>query len=219
MKHIVIIIFIATCTSCGLSKQESKSGTLEKNNTQIEDTSKVAKQDSKDEIDFINNVDNEAYEIIDNFFSWYIKEVYPENPQLYQIPEYKQLNDSTYIFNAEDYGNLLQKVKFFSKEFILQETNKIKECNSVLKKTAWEYAPEPEFNIPECNFLWSDRWIGGQGEFIDGYKIVGFEQRNSGELVAYVNILIEDQKFVESRVTLMKEASNYLINSIELYWE
>ena len=87
----------------------------------------------------------------------------------------------------------------------------------MLKRT-WEYEPEPQFNIRQCDYLWYDNWVGGQGENINGFRVVNGTQTGS-HVNFNVEILINDKVFTKSIVTLEKIEGNYQISNIELIWD
>ena len=163
--------------------------------------------------------DSLAKDVIARFYEWYIFDAYENKYDYYQIPSYSKINETTYVFNEEEYEKRLREVKFLSEKFIENSVIRLNACNGKMRKIEWESEPEPQFNIQECNYLWGDTWIGGQGENINGFTIKSLEVQPDGRVQGIVDILIDKKKFVQSEVMLSKQDEAYKIDAIELVWD
>ena len=110
--------------------------------------------------------------LVSQFFTWYIKEAGIRGSSYYQVPRYKKLSQTSYIFDINDLKKRLDKVFFFSEDFKTRQIEKLKLCNAEMQKISWDSEPESQFNVRACDYLWYDNWIGGQGEDIDGFSII-----------------------------------------------
>ena len=164
------------------------------------------------------NEDSLAAETVQEFYEWYINEAYSESTSYYQIPSYKKLSETTYVFDLEEYEERISTITYFSNSYKQMLTNRLQNCNQEMQKIVWDYEPEPMFNIKACNYLWGNQWVGGQGERIDGFNIESTEV-DSDEAKSVVNILIDDRVFVRSIVSLVKVNGNYKISNIRLDWQ
>lgn len=164
------------------------------------------------------NEENNPREIIEGFYKWYIHEAYPKVYDYYQIPPYKKVGETKYIFNKTELRARLSKVKFLSNEYINFTLDKLEACNAEMLKIDWDAVPESQFNIRQCDYLWFDNWLGGQGENIDGFRIVSEVNTKDG-IEFTVEILINKEIFTHSKVTVKKEEEKYKINKIELVWK
>lgn len=164
--------------------------------------------------------DSLARQTVNEFYSWYINEAYPISTSYYQMPGYKELNPTSYIFDIDEYKSRLGKIEYFSPEYKERLVKRLSECNEEMLNFEWEYEPEPMFNIASCNYLWGNQWVGGQGENITGHEITSIEIISDTVAICKVNILIEDTTFVKSIVTL--ERLNNVkpkISDISLQWK
>ena len=166
----------------------------------------------------VGNEDSLAVKTVQGFYSWYIHEAYPKSTSHYQVPDYKKIDGTTYIFDLEDYKERLNTIKYFSKEYKQKLIDKLQACNQEMKETKWDYEPEPMFNIKACNYLWGNQWVGGQGEMIDGFQIDSIKVNNN-TAESIVSILIDNKVFVRSILSLKKVGNEYKISDIVLDWK
>lgn len=162
--------------------------------------------------------DSLAMETVQEFYQWYIYEVYPQGSGYYQVPRYEKVDRVTYIFDIDDYQKRLSSVEFFSNGYKKKLIDRIRKCNQAMREVKWEYEPEPMFNIEQCNYLWGNQWVGGQGERVNGFKVESIVV-NDGEAHCIVNILIDDKVFVRSILNLSKFEDEYKITNISLDWK
>jgi hypothetical protein len=155
--------------------------------------------------------------LVNDFYSWYIKNAYQTTPSYYQIPPFKRLATSQYVFDRDELAKRLNKISYLSEAYKKGLLDKLNECNHQMKKRKWQHEPEPQFNITECDYLWYDNWVGGQGEKVDGFNIVK-ENPGSSTTDFIVEILINKKVFSRSRVTVGIEERDYKILNIELIW-
>ncbi|SHK98299.1 hypothetical protein SAMN04488028_1165 [Reichenbachiella agariperforans] len=161
--------------------------------------------------------DSSAVEVVNGFYSWYIEEAYPKSTSYYQVPSYKKLSGASYIFDLDELRQRLSTIDFFSQEYRNKLIEQLNVCNDEMLKIKWEYEPEPMFNIKECNYLWGNQWVGGQGEKISGYKIKDIETVED-TIKCTVQILIDDNVSVKSIVSTKKIDGEYKIININLDW-
>lgn len=161
--------------------------------------------------------DSLAVKIVEEFYDWYINEAYPKSTSYYQVPSYKKLNNTTYVFDVKEYKKRINTINYFSEAYKEKLVNRLENCNHQMRKVEWEYEPEPMFNIDACNYLWGNQWVGGQGEKISGFKIDAINS-NGSEVTVMVSILTGDKVFVRSKVLLNEREKKYLIQDIELEW-
>ncbi len=159
----------------------------------------------------------DARKVVEDFYAWYIDTAYKIEPGYYQIPPFKKINNSGYIFDKVELSKRLSKIDYLSELFKNDILNKLEVCNQQMKKKKWDYEPEPQFNISECDYLWYDNWVGGQGENINGFNIIKETDTNLG-FEFMVEILINKNVFAKSKVNVAKEGKAYKIVSIELVW-
>ncbi|GCC51974.1 hypothetical protein SanaruYs_22050 [Chryseotalea sanaruensis] len=164
-----------------------------------------------------SNDQKNSRETVEKFYLWYIKDAYPKDFSYYQIPPYKKVDQKKYAFDNNEHKARLEKVKYLSKEYINSSLEKLEICNTEMLKLDWDAQPESQFNIRACDYLWFDNWVGGQGEDIDGFRIVN-EVASNDRVVFMVEILIQKDVFAKSKVTVKKEDGIYKITNIELIW-
>ncbi|MEQ9219097.1 MAG: hypothetical protein RLO17_13700 [Cyclobacteriaceae bacterium] len=162
--------------------------------------------------------DSSAVEIVSKFYSWYINEAYQKSTSYYQVPGYKKVDVSKYIFNVDEYKDRLEDIYWFSDNYKEKLINQLKVCNEELMRFDWDAEPEPMFNLKPCNYLWGNQWVGGQGEKIDGFEIV-LSERERELVICNVNILIDNNVFVRSIVTLKEYNDEFQIIDISLDWK
>jgi hypothetical protein len=164
-----------------------------------------------------SNDQRDARETIEKFYQWYIHEAYPKVFDYYQIPPYKKICQKKYLFNKNELKVRLEKVKHLSNEYINSSLEKLEICNTEMLKLDWDAEPESQFNTRACDYLWFDNWVGGQGEDIDGFRIVN-EVASNDRVVFMVEILIQKDVFTKSKVSVKIEGGVYKITDIELIW-
>ena len=162
--------------------------------------------------------DSLAANTVQKFYQWYIHEAYPKSTSYYQIPSYRKLDETTYVFDLEEYEERLNTVPYFSDTYRQTLISRLRNCNREMREVAWDYEPEPMFNIKACNYLWGNQWVGGQGEVIGGFKVDSIEVDGS-KAKSVVSILTGGRVFVRSIVSLEKIKGNYKISGIELSWQ
>ena len=162
--------------------------------------------------------DSLVVETVSKFYQWYINEAYPKSTSHYQVPGYKKLNETTYVFDLEEYRRRINTIDYFSEGYKEKLYDRLKNCNLEMQKVKWEYEPEPMFNIDACNYLWGNLWVGGQGEKITGFKIDKVAE-NDKQAEVIVLILIGDKVFVRSKALLSKIGREYKIEDIALVWD
>lgn len=162
--------------------------------------------------------DPKAKKIVESFYKWYINDAYVNNPGYYQTPPFKKLEKGKYVFDKFELRKRLNQIKELSESYKITLLEKLEICNHEMFKRTWEYEPEPQFNIQQCDYLWYDNWVGGQGENINGFRIVNGTQIGSN-VNFNVEILINDKVFTKSIVTLEMTEGNYQISNIELIWD
>ena len=163
------------------------------------------------------NTDSLAIKTVKEFYDWYINEAYPKSTSFYQVPGYKKLDETTYIFDLEEYKRRINTINYFSKGFKKKLITRLENCNQEMQKIEWEYEPEPMFNIDACNYLWGNQWVGGQGERISGF-IIDETHTNGNEATVMVSILTGDKVFVRSKILLEMKEKEYKIEDIVLKW-
>lgn len=127
-----------------------------------------------------NNCTNKQYEkiqeVVNGFYSWYLSEYY-NNPNIknVQLIEIELTKDSIYQLNQKKYFEILNKTRFFSKNFIINEREKINHCNEELKKINLKNIENgggiPTEDINLCNFMNYIPWVGGQGDICEKITI------------------------------------------------
>lgn len=163
------------------------------------------------------NVGHEEKNVVKEFYAWYINDAHKNKFGYYQVPSFKKMDTSTYVFDKDVLAKRLNTIPYFSKSFKNALLQKLESCNQKMEKIEWEFEPEPEFNIDECNYLWFDNWVGGQGEDIDGFNIISeVSKEHATEFV--VEILINKKAFTKSKVLVSKEGNYYKIDNIQLDW-
>jgi hypothetical protein len=151
------------------------------------------------------------------FFDWYISEVRENGNSYYHVPPYQKINDTSYIFDIKEFEKRLKKITFFALAFRKTLVAKLEGCNSEMKKVKWDSEPESQFSIKTCDYLWGDNWVGGQGEEISGYEIIGETAEGDAQLVT-VQIFVGGKPYAKSQVLVAKEADKYKIFDIRLDW-
>lgn len=164
------------------------------------------------------NEDSLAVKTVKEFYSWYINEAYPQSSSYYQIPNYKKLSNTSYVFDWDEYKTRLNTIHFFSEDYKQKLINQLEKCNEEMIKVEWESEPEPMFNIKVCNYLWGNPWVGGQGEKISGYKIESLSSEGNAKKCV-VTILINNKPFVKSIVTIKKISDENKILDININWK
>jgi hypothetical protein len=164
-----------------------------------------------------SNPDSLAIKTAKEFYNWYIHDVYSKSTGYYQVPTFKKLNETTYIFDLAEFKGRINTIEYFTKDYKKKLVSKLKSCNAEMRKVKWDYEPEPMFNIVACNYLWGNQWVGGQGEKITGFKIES-AQSDSDDFLVIVEILTRDKVFVRSHVLLKKTGKEFKINDINLVW-
>jgi hypothetical protein len=163
-----------------------------------------------------NNSD--ARKVVESFYKWYIDDAYKNEFDYYQVPPFKKIGDKEYIFDKVELGIRLNKIKQLSEKYKKNILEKLEMCNREMQKKKWQQEPEPQFNIRQCDYLWYDNWLGGQGESISGFKII--KEINSQTGVEFiVEILIDKKLFTKSKVLVEKEKGYFKISNIELIWD
>ena len=157
--------------------------------------------------------------MVAEFYDWYISEAYPTRYDYYQVPPFVKQGKTTYLFDVLEYEKRLRTISALSERFINESVQRLTICNEEMQKIEWEAEPEPQFNIPPCNYLWGDTWVGGQGEEIDGFAIRSSAIQSDGSVVCTVDILIDQEKFVRSDVIVSKQDNIYKIDAIALLWK
>jgi hypothetical protein len=162
--------------------------------------------------------DSGAKKVVEEFYSWYISDAYKNKFDYYQVPPFKKIAEGKYVFDKDELVRRLNGIRFFSERLKAELLNKLEVCNQQMQKQIWDSEPEPQFNIAECNYLWFDNWVGGQGEEIDGYNVIDEKvQGNNVEII--VEIMINKKRFTKSKVLTVKEGGAYKIDNIELVWK
>lgn len=159
----------------------------------------------------------DARKVVEDFYNWYI-DTYKNVFDYYQVPPFKKTGTTEYIFDKDTLSQRLNKIKYISEKYKANLLDKLELCNNEMKKKKWDYEPEPQFNISQCNYLWFDNWVGGQGENIDGFNIIS-EVDNQSSIEFVVEILIKKKVFTKSKVTVEKEKNTYKVLNIELVWD
>jgi hypothetical protein len=166
----------------------------------------------------IPTLNSEPVKIVTNFFAWYIYDSYKQRPGYFQFPPYKKIAENSFIFDLEEFEKRLNEIQYLSNSFKISLVKKLEICNSEMKKMSWDSEPEPQFNIKACDYLWYDNWIGGQGENIDGFKII--DSNVIGDNVeVLVQVSIAGKPFVKVNVDVGLEEKKYKIFNIQLKWE
>ncbi|MFZ5972426.1 MAG: hypothetical protein ACOYXA_12610 [Bacteroidota bacterium] len=163
-------------------------------------------------------VNPDAKKVVESFYTWYIGDAYSKLFDYYQVPPFKKMGDKEYIFDKNELSERLNKVDYLSDSYKRAILDKLELCNNEMRKRKWDYEPEPQFNIKQCDYLWYDNWVGGQGERINGFNIIN-ETSNQSNIEFLVEILINNKVFTKSKVTVEKEKNSYKISNIELIWK
>lgn len=167
-----------------------------------------------------NNTDSlsEAKAVVTKFYSWYINDIYKNTYGGYLLPRYKKVKNQTYVFDEKELSDKLNKISYLSTNYKNRLMEKLRLCNQEVSKIKWESKPESQFNSKNCGYLWFDNWVGGQGEDIDGFKIIAqTDVANSTKFT--VQITINGNPFTKSEVEVIRVDSAYKISSISLNWE
>lgn len=130
------------------------------------------------------------------------------------MPDVLSDGDSVYFLDSLGYLKKLREANFFSKAYILNQAKAIGTCNKEIQSQKWDANSELDFD--GCEFTTFDQWVGGQGEDIDGFKIVSvLEDTHSNKSpIVTVETLIGGKKFVVILVRVVKEDEDYKIDDI-----
>lgn len=159
----------------------------------------------------------EARKVVFDFYEWYINDAYKNLHDYYQVPGIKKIGDQKYIFDKNELKNRLDEIPYLSQSYKEEILGKMETCNGMMNKKKWDHEPEPQFDIRECDYLWFDNWVGGQGENISGFNIVS-EKEQGPDTEFIVEIQINQKRFTKSKVTVKDENGTFKIATIELVW-
>lgn len=102
-----------------------------------------------------------------------------------------------------------------SETFINNEKSLVKDCNKQISDLKYI---EDIVDIPECNFKNSYRWLGGQGELLDSFKIMSFKNMDK-YYEGVIWIYSGEKPFSKNRIYIdRKPSGEYKIDSIQLYF-
>jgi len=205
MRTLFLIVILCLTFSCKKEKQVPNQGSVIENIV-TESEQDIKKLPSKEE----------SEKVVEDFYSWYIHDV-KMDPK-YQQNNYLKIDNETYIYDKDVYIKTLKEIPYFSEEYINNISDQFDECNNLIKKVVFKNEPEGGgAGIPECNFLWYDLWIGGQGESMDGFQIWDTKIKKDQILIT-VNLFIGKHNPLSSQVTVVEENGEYKISKIELIY-
>jgi len=154
--------------------------------------------------------------VVEDFYSWYLLDV--KTGSKYPQVNYLKIDNETYIYDKSSYIRTLKETPYFSEEYINNISDQFDECNKLIKQVVFKHEPEGGgAGIPECNFLWYDLWIGGQGESMDRFQIWNTEIKKDQILIT-VNLFVEKFNPLSSKITVVNENGKYKISNIELVY-
>ncbi|HYG15412.1 MAG TPA: hypothetical protein VEC12_06620 [Bacteroidia bacterium] len=157
--------------------------------------------------------DSSFIKVVDGFYNWYIIENYVGPGSFSSAPATVKITDSLYQLDVEGHIKVLKNTGFFTKRFIEYERKLVEECNQRIIENKW--MDDSELDFSGCDYFSYDRWLGGQGEDIDGHEIVAVGLQGEKRTVE-VSILIDGKNFSTARVFTVPENGTYKIDAINL---
>lgn len=161
------------------------------------------------------NAQSEKKEVeafVTEFYTWYLDEIYLKGNQD-DFPDFILVKNEYFALDTINYFQFLKKSKYFSEQFLINERNKIADCNKVLKQVSAKEVEDyaiPSEGILECRFMEYMQWVGCQGEEIDHVDIKKTNQ------IAQHNFEVIVQLCDEIKVTVSNYNSIYRIDKIVL---
>ncbi len=168
------------------------------------------------------NPDSLSRKVVNDFYTWYINDVYFKGNYDYDHAPYKNYSGK-FGLDIEVYKEKLNKVVFFSESFKEKLLEQNKKCNeAMLSADLKDFDPEYDAdfylgkNNTLCDFLWQSRWFGSQeGENKKFEVLDGFSKRE-GTYIYTVQTFIYDKPFTKYEVVIIKEGDFFKIASILL---
>lgn len=160
----------------------------------------------------------EAKTVVNEFYSWYINDIYKDTYAGFLVPHIKKVKDQTYVFDEKELSRKLNTIPYLTTNYKNHLMNKMRLCNEEISKLRWESEPESQFNSKNCDYLWFDNWVGGQGEDIDGFRISD-ESIQQATFKVTVEVMTGKSVFTKAIVTVVKEDNSFLIDDIVLDWD
>ena len=161
----------------------------------------------------------ESEERVDEFYSWYINEVYlphinDDKAHPYTI-NIDSLGDTIYKCNAEEYFKAIEATGYFSPVYIENVKAKIKACDEAIAQEEGYRRNEAALYVEKCKMLQHYNWVGGQGEPYNDYMISYVEEQQTTSVVK-VDIGTDGTYANTATVTLSKIDSTWYIDNVEL---
>ena len=130
--------------------------------------------ESNEIIQFSNNLLNDSEKAVFSFYSFYLDSVYLKDS--IEDGVYPELtNEGFYQLDRKGYLKFLDESGYFSSQFYENEKSKFDKCDDVLKSISTDEAESfAELQLPDnsCSFVFSNSWIGGQGENLDTVEVL-----------------------------------------------
>jgi hypothetical protein len=155
-------------------------------------------------------------EVVDEFYSWYLKESYGKSNGLGLMPKVLMGENSVYYLDSVGYLKKLRATNFFSKRYISNQAKAVNDCNKEIGLQKWN--GDSELDFEGCEFTTFDQWVGGQGEEINGFNVVSAIQDpgSATNLIVTVETLVDGKKFVRIFVSVVKEGKDFKIDDITI---
>lgn len=152
-----------------------------------------------------------AYKVVSNFYTWYIDKFAKRNV-FGLLPEIIQTTDSLYQLNSKEHISKLKELNYFTDNFINREKQLIKDCNKLIVENNWKADSELDFD--GCDFMSHDRFVGGQGEGIDGFRIFQVKQVDESTFKVNLETLVGKREFMSLEVTVININSIFKVDEI-----
>lgn len=169
---------------------------------------KIFTRDSTGKVGF---TDSSFIKVVDSFYNWYILENYAGPDSFSSRPRVIQLSDTLYQLDSKGHLEALEKTGLFTERFIENERKLIEDCNKSIIENKW--MADSELDFSGCDYFSYDRWIGGQGEEINGYEIASVLLNDDKQIIK-VETLINGSPFMTVLVTTVPEGGSYKIDAI-----
>jgi hypothetical protein len=80
------------------------------------------------------NQDSLSLRTVKEFYDWYINDAYPKSTSYFQLPPFEKLNETTYIFDLEEFKERLNTIDYFSEAYKKKLIGRLENCNAEMLK-------------------------------------------------------------------------------------
>lgn len=199
------------------------------NRGEVDKTKSVINDLESTVVNFSDKQLNEPEEVVLSFYKKYLSGVYLKD--IFVDGVYPKLNpQGIYELDREAYIKFLDDSRYFSQQFYENQKPIFDKCDKMLAQlSTYETGSVESFEeltLPDgsCSFVFSNSWVGGQGENLDAVDILESsvdEINNMAVVKVAIGFKYENGYVPYSypKVTLLKESDGWKISNVKVNFD